>query len=309
MTKRRIKKFISSSIEYRFPNDQTSLSWNFANLSPKVTKMPGMSGGFDEYLGGPAPSETGNINIGWKLISSTWAGLRAMKDAARAIASSEEGYLFVIPEDQQDESRGLRWVETRLNNMSVPENAAAGTSEQAVTAQFQAVNPVWYGCEPTTDTSEPVYNRRGWLHFDDDLVFDTSGLIWGGARVVQSGIGNGTQVTCTNRGNHVTLPLIRIIGGAVATTIGVRRLHPKTGVIQEAFEWQGAIAATERLVVDCKQATVTVEDHRGDINAYETFSVVSGPGFIELMPGNNILEFYGDISGLSLEVYYPDAWY
>lgn len=307
--KRRIKKFISPSMEYVFPNEQQSLSWNFTNLSPKVTKMPGMSGGFDEYLGGPAPSDTGNINITWKLLADSWAGLRALKDAARAIAASEAGYLFVIPEDQLDEARGLRWAETRLNNMSVPENAAAGTREQSVTAQFQAANPVWYGCEPTDDTSEPVYNREGWAHFDDGHVFDTPGLVWGGPRVVQAGIGDGTQVTCTNRGSHMTLPLIRITGGTVTSYIGLRRLHPRTGAIQEAFEWQGEIAATETLVIDCKQATVILEDHRGDINAYETFYVISGPGFIELQPGANTLEFYGDVSGLSLEVYYPDAWY
>lgn len=306
--KRRVKRFVSNTVNYAFPLEQERLDWNFTALTPKMSRFPGMSGGLDEFRGGWLPSELGSISFTWKLLASTWAGLRAKKDAARAMAGSGAGRLLVIPEDQSDESRGLRWAEARPINIPMPENAASGLTAQDVSGTFQAADPVWYGCEPTTDTSEPVYNRSGWWYFDDGLTLD-SGRVFGGPRVTQTGVNPTTQITCTNRGTHTTSPVIRLSVGTISGIIGVRRLDALTLLVQEGFEWLDSMTAGQKLVIDCKNASVTLETSGGDTNAYFNFYATTGVGFIELAPGDNILEFYGDFSGLTIEIEYPDAWY
>jgi hypothetical protein len=306
--RRRIKRFVAQNVNHAFPMEQDRLDWNFTALTPKVSRFPGMSGGLDEYLGGWLPSEIGSITFSWKLLASNWAGLRSLKEAARAMAGAGTGRVLLIPEDQPDESRGLRWAEAQAINIAIPENAASGLRSQDATVTFQAVNPVWYGCEPTTSTSEPVYNRSGWWHLDDGITFD-SGHVFGGPRVTQTGVNPDTQITCTNRGNHVTSPVLRFSVGTISGILGVRRLDPISLIAQDAFEWMDSMTAGQKLVIDCKNTSVVLETSVGDTDAYFNFFAVTGLGFIELAPGDNILEFYGDFSGLTVEIEYPDAWY
>src|SRR5436190_4474784 len=96
----RLTRFGSGTRVYTFP-PVTTFSTNFANLVPRTVRLPGVSGGFNEFLGQPAPSEIGKVSASFYLVPNKRAGenITTLVDRLLSIADWGEQRLWSQPYD------------------------------------------------------------------------------------------------------------------------------------------------------------------------------------------------------------------
>jgi hypothetical protein len=329
---RKIYGFISDYGRYYFQEGQTSFSTNFRNLLTSVEKIPGVSGGFDNFGKGKTPQETGSIQLSIYLSpEDELQDITQLKDDLSRIVGWGKAFLFMVPENRPEGKYYMRFAECRVNNLTMSEKAddqpdVYQTAQLTLQASDQ---PAWLGCEPSS--TDPAYNQNGWWHLDDGSVLD-SGMFIGGSRI-EAQIANGSELTIETKGSMAVRPYIQfsaktpnwvigdadvILGGPPIFTLGGAgeplrnfglRRYLGTRLVEE-WRWDGELAVGETLSLDCVTGEVVYESSVGDINGWPEFVIVKGFGFNELPSGTSKLVVFGDFDGdAKLEVFFHDHWY
>lgn len=263
-----ISRFVSPYGTYTFPTvpgDQ-DFRTNFKDLVARTTRLPGVSGGYDEHGSGRAPSEIGNVQFSIFLTSDTRAGMQALRDALNRMADWGVGVLY-------DTINGVdRWCYARVNNITITEDRHKHTDlHQKVQLSFQVSDPFWYTAGNT-------------------FVWD-SGILWDGANQYWD-LQTGTSVTTsgtisiTNNGSAFTLPRIFVnnTSGSGVTDLRIERVV--NGLAVDDMRYTTTLATGTYLDIDTQRKRVSI----GAVgtNAYANFSARSAD-WLRLLPGANSL--------------------
>ena len=231
-------RFGSGSQLYTFdPEDQIQLRDNFRNVVPRTSRLPGLSGGFDEYGKAPAPSEIGNVSITVGYEASSPADMEDKKIAIGAMRAFGKKRLYKQPVDPTADER---YCEARIN--SIDFNEAVGDRPERYmifTISFQVDNPFWL----TQGTEAPQYG--------DGSVFG-SGVTYGGTPVTESLVGVDNSFSVSPSGNDIIYPRMTLVvpSGKSATNIRVQRLINDSVIDQ--VRYAGTLDADDVYEINCR---------------------------------------------------------
>lgn len=293
------------------PQNQISLRDNFRDIVPRTNRLPGLDGGFDEYGGGRAPGEIGNIQV----VFWVHGGTRAALDAIGAMATWGTMRLVKQPMNGGRE----QWCWARVNSIDYTQAARdLPYTRQRVTVNFQVADPVW--------RSWPFDAR----YLNEGYTLSSGLKLTGWAPFIITGA---TTLTINYPGNAAEKPVIRLVSGKFAPTwvldagyaldsgwyldgqtVGtltnpiVRRIDVDTLEVTHEVRWEGVIEQDDRLVIDAKNYAVTHEDaSAGNVSGYAGFSTARG-AWMELLPGDNRIDVTGTFTGsVAVFVEYAEA--
>ncbi len=277
---------------YTFAYDQDYRD-NFADVLARTSRVVGVSGGVDEFGGGVALSEVGNIQASFFLISEdSRDGMTTLRDDLKKIMGWGVKKLWMQPSDPTAKPR---WTWARVNNINIPERRDRHTDLwQKVTLSFQCADPRWY--------SHP----SAWL-LDSGEVLD-DGLTVGGYRASSTSVNDGSSLTLTNNGSTTTPLYLRFDAESNAVTNLRVSLRDVSDVEIGRWRFEDTLSAGQILEVDSTALSVTVTDTTTD-GRYDAFNPSKGNGFLELPSGTNTLVIDGSFTGnITLYADYLDAW-
>lgn len=255
---------------YNFPAEQVSYSDNFAELATKTRRLPGMHGGFDDLGNARGLSEIGSIRADFWLSFDNLTEATEKLDEFRRM--SEYG-VQLLHKTAQDGSK--RWTWARVDNISTPQNVKDQPHKRMkASIIFQASDPFWYGI----GSGVSIWG---------DGVSKWGGNVstWGGATVT-SVSGVLTTLSYNYTGNVFTQASISIVPGAgqSCTDPIVRRIV--SGAVVDELRYYGTLAATERLFIDSRRASVRVNE----VNAYDARFDTKSAYMLRLVPGANTIQ-------------------
>lgn len=281
---------------YLFPDTQGSYSDNFLNTVTRTTRLPGLSGGFDELGIGPAPSEVGNISLGFWLIGSNVQEMQQMKDELRGLATFGVRQLVLQPIDPTSEPRTCY---ARVSNISMSENAEnCDELFTKVSVNFQVPYPRWEQAAFTTGTSatwgsatwgsavlggggtwqrvgNPYYEPKKW-----GAVAWGSGTRWGGSAP------SPTTETLVFKNNGNAPALVRLFFTALVDCPGGITIER---VVNEIAVEAISLAATKKSQTwEVNGRSLSVK--RDGKAAYDDFSATT-PRWLTLPPGSSSIRF------------------
>lgn len=289
MTKQRVVRFGN----YTFPIYQSALRDNFKNTVPKLTRLAGMSGSFNEYGRFRAPLEAGKLDFSFHLVSRTREGMEANRDAVEGLVELGLQQFVIQPSDPAADQR---FCFATTNNISVGENLAGNTDLiQPVTMVLSTEDPRWI-------------SWPSGVYIGDSLTIGDSWVI-GGARVTNTSVSNGTTITAINNGTAETPVLIQVMATpGTASLIEIAHLNDIGEAINK-WRWVGNLEAGETLIVDSHDPSVYHIDNLIKKRAFHQMTRLVGDGFIVLKPGANTLQVTGAFSStVRVELDYYDAW-
>lgn len=256
----------SSPQQYTFSNLQ-AFSDNFTDVVAQTVRMPSVSGGFDVYGSGIAPKPVGMVRVTFSLFSSTRSGMTALLDSLKAMQTWGKQKLIYQPTDATEDTRYC-WA--RVNNINVARRPADHTDLiQSVTVVFQVSDPFWL---KSTAASETI-----------------------------AASGTSTDVTVTNDGNAIALPVITIAPatGDECNNVEIRRIDG-SGNILDAIGYILRVLDTDTLIINCKTSAITINGYDQWSNKNEANTV--HPDWIRLMPGDNTIRVIFANSGDAADV-------
>lgn len=235
-------RFGAGDTLYTFdPNDQIQYRDNFRNVVPRTSRLPGLSGGYDEYGQSPAPSEIGNVSVTIGYEATSDADMEAKKLALGAMRAYGKQRLYKQPVDATADER---YCEARIN--SIDFNEAVGNRPETYntfTISFQVDNPFWL----TQGTEAPQYG--------DGSAY-ASGVTYGGSPVTQSLVGEDNTFSLTPEGNDIAYPRITLTipSGKSAENIRVQRLV--NSIVIDEVRYAGTLSADDVLEINCRAYAV-----------------------------------------------------
>lgn len=267
----RLARFGKGTRLYTFPQ-ATTFDHNFANLVPRVARLPGTDGGFDEFNDEPAPSEVGTVSASWYIVPQKGESITTLLDNVRAMADWGKQRLYVQPYDR---TLGERWANVRINSIQGAENAKNHPHLwQEVKVTWQAGDdPFWYA----QGTEAPLYG---------EAIYGALGAVYGGSSpVIINAAGVLTSSTITVSGNATTLAYLSITVPATksAQNLTIQRLDG--GVIRDEVKWTGTLTPSDTLIINPRTNSVTLNS----ADAYTTSFSRHHPDFFRLRPGANDL--------------------
>jgi hypothetical protein len=184
-----------------------------------------------------------------------------------------------------------RFTRARINNITLSRAFHLHTElHQPVTVVWQASEPFWL-----TPGNGVVWGG-GWEWGD--------GTLWGG--------GTGTTVTgsndftLNNPGSAYTLPSISIrpASGKSVSSVLIRRIV--TGAVVDEVRYDGPLAATEYLFIDCRRLKVTLDG----ASAYNPLFRYKNGSWLRLLPGDNTVrvQFGQPTDEAVCRFHYPYRW-
>lgn len=283
-----ITRFGVSSRVYNFLYVEAA-SPHFGGVNAQVTRLPGVSGGIDEYGTGLAPDSTGDIALTFYLLAPRRTELTALQDAVNAMKGWGIQPLYMQPEDV---SLSERWCWARVNDIQMSESAKDGTEYLCqVNMHFQVTDPFWY----------TPGNCAGLLIGVDF----TLGSSYFAGTPATAATGNLTSVTLTPTGSTWTHCLISITpnSGKSVTNPVIRRI--RNGDIADQVMYTGTIGALENLTIDPRAQKVTYNG----VDARANFGAVN-PDWMRLLPEANAIQiiFANSTDDASVELRYLDRW-
>jgi hypothetical protein len=261
----RLHRFGSNPRIYYFP-PATSFTHNFMNLVPRTVRLPGTSGGFDEFLGGVAPSEIGKVQAMWYVIPKENESITTLLDTLGMISDWGEQKLYILP---WDTTYRERWCYARINDISISENAKDHPEKwQRVSATWQVADPYWYNL----GTEAALWGDVQWANFT-----------WGGSANPQLCSGQQTDFTITVGGNAITLARITITVPAAKTAedVTVQRLESTT--IRDQIRRTGILTPADSLSINARTHTIQLNG----LDAYTTAFTFHHQDWFRLLPGTN----------------------
>lgn len=263
----RLIKFGDGADAYNFPASQTDVGWNFSDVASKITKLPGVSGGFDEYGSGIAPTEIGNVRVTFRLYKTGEAfdrgEMHALRDAVAKMVDMGKQRLWLSPGNQ-----GQRWCYARVNSVNWKHDPSGTTDQiQTVTINFQASDPYWYALG-----SDAVWGSSEW-----------GDAQWGGVTPIECDA-SVENATLSVGGNVMTQPLI-IVGpvpsGSSCTNPTIERIV--NAVVVDRVRLETTLTVGMTAVFDARKLSVT----RNGVSFYNSSFSYLHPSWFRLLPGNN----------------------
>lgn len=292
---KQILRFGSGDQLYTFPDTGVAYSDNFRDLVPRTTRLPGLTGGFDELGEEPAPSEIGKVNFSFWLHTELEgrAGrvrMTRLRDAVNEMAAFGWKRLYMQPEDPDADER---YCTARINSIQMSERADNRHDlSQRVSVVWQVPDPRWY-----------TQGTEAWSWGDGTLW---SGAPWGGSATAQACSGTSTDITITTQGNAITYPrlIISCAAGQSAQNPTVQRLVG-SGTVADEISYTGSLSAGDSLTINCRKSSVKL----GAANAYDDFSF-NYPDWLRLFPGENTLRvtLANSSDACSIRVLYYEAY-
>jgi len=283
-----ITRFGISGRVYNFQYVE-SASPHFGGLNTQVTRLPGISGGYDEYGSGRTPGTTGDVAVTFNLLAPHRTELTALQDAVMAMQDWGTLPLYMQPEDL---SQSERFTWARVNNIDMSESSKDGTEYlQPVTVHFQVADPFWYGPGNAAGALIGVDFKIGVSYFASPSPVAASG--------------NLTTTTLTPTGNmwtHCLISLTQGVGQSVTNPV-IRRI--RNGDIADQVSYTGTLVAGDNLTIDPRSRSVTLNG----ADARASFDSLN-PDWMRLLPEANAIQIIfanaGDAS--SVELLYLDRW-
>ncbi len=121
---------------YTFTFPQT-FSDNFNNVVPSTDRIPGASGGFDNYGNETPPAEIGSVNLSFVLDATLGTKtIREMRDEVNALTHMGAQKLTWLAQDEIPDI--LRWCYAKVNNITMSKDFANHSQyRQRVQITFQ----------------------------------------------------------------------------------------------------------------------------------------------------------------------------
>lgn len=235
-------RFGSGSTLYTFnPDDQVQLRDNFRNAVPRTSRLPGLSGGFDEYGIMPAPTEIGNVQMTFWLLATDAADMQDKKEAIGSMLGFGKKRLYKQPVNPVD---GERYCEARINTIDYNERSSDRPDKYLqVTIHFQVDNPHWY----QIGTEAPSYN--------DGSTYN-SGVIYGGSPITQNVVGLDNSFSVTPDGNDITYPRLLLTIPATKSATNIRIQREVNGSVVDKITYAGTLNADDVYEVNCRAYSV-----------------------------------------------------
>lgn len=287
-TPTRLLRFGSGTTVYTFPDTQQAYRDNFASVVPRTVRLPGLSGGFDQFGSDVAPHEIGMVSIQYVLTAPTRGEMQAKRDTVKSLTSLGVRRLYMQPGDQTE-----RWCEARVNNINMAQQIDGFTDlHQPVTIDFQVADPYWL-----------QQGTESWSWGDGTLW---GGNVWGGTATPQSLTGTSNTFTENVSGVHITFPrmTLQVPSGASCSNPRIQRIVD--GQVQDEVSYTGTLAAGSTLEINCRRLSVTLNN----VNAYSAAFAWRRPSWFRLTPGNNSIRvLFGAVTGTpTLTLRYYTRW-
>lgn len=282
-------RFGVGSRVYTFPTPMQAIDDNFNNVVPQTTRLPGLSGGFDNFGTDPAPAEIGKVTLSFTL-RLDWAmhtysesdpaiAMQMARDAVNAMQHWGKTKLFKPAGDT------TRFCYARINNIDMPYNENRNSSIwQPVSINFQCSDPHWY----ELGTEQPE-----WGEFDWD-----SGVPWGGSSSPQVCSGTSTTWTITTNGNAPTKARIQLIGLTGGMQNPTLQRIVDAQVVDEV-SYTGSLLEDDDLQINCRAKRVTLNS----ADAYNNNFEYETPDWFTLDPGANTIRLLMGNVGNQAQVY------
>lgn len=261
---------------YTFPEELIQNSDpRFRDAVPRVTRLPGVHGGFDHLGDGIAPMEIGNVRVSFYLATDDLGEMDALRDALTALLDWGKDLLWMQPDDR-DEAERFCWA--RLNNIQMPQQEAKFTDvHQTVTLSFQVSDPHWY----VPRMEGPLWGTVDW----------GDGSKWGGDAALQTVSGTSTSLTAaSNDGNAIALPRVTFYVAAGQTLVNPRIQRLKNALVVDEIGYEGTLVAGDILEINCREASLLLNKQ----DAYADRSDFLHPDWLRLEPGSNSLRVLTD---------------
>lgn len=235
-------RFGSGTQLYTFdPSDQKVLRDNFRNVLARATRLPGLSGGFDEDGKGISPTEKGNVLYRFLYEATSEADMDAKKLALGRMKTFGKKRLYKQPVDP---ALPERYCEARVNSIDFTERSGDRPEKRLeFTINFQVSNPYWL----TQGTESPQYG--------DGSIYG-SGVVYGGTPVTQSLVGADNSFSVTPEGNDITYPrlTLEVPAGKSAQNIRIQRLV--NGSVIDEVRYAGTLSAGDILEINSRAYAV-----------------------------------------------------
>lgn len=247
------------------PGDQ-DFHTNFGEVVGRVSRLPGASGGVDEWGQGRAPNAIGNIQFSFYFVTDTASDMQPLRDELKTIIEWGRGKLYdELPDGSE------RWVNCRVNNITISEERHKHTAyHQKVQISFQAADPFWY----TEGTTFIWGGGETW----------GGGATWGGGGSLTTFSSVGTM-TVTNNGSAYTIPEIRFQNdsGVSVTSVLIERMIG--GTVRDSLTCEQDIPAGGYVLL--LPSSHTIQSSLGDLGA--DVITFSHPDWFRLSPGSNTI--------------------
>lgn len=287
-------RFGSGDYLYTFnPDDQIQIRDNFRDLVPRTSKIPGLSGAFDEQGTDIAPTEEGNVQVTFWLLAMDAADMQAKKEAVGRMKTFGKRRLYKQPED---ETQTERYCDARINSISFNERAGERPDKYLrVTINFQVPdNPRWL----TIGTEAPSYN--------DGSTYG-SGVTYGGSPITQNLVGTDNTFSVTPSGNDISYPRFTIEVPAGKSASNIRLQREEAGVVVDELIYAGTLSAGDILEINCRSYSVWLNGADG----YSSdFSFITSAWFRLIGGLQNDFRVLMDNAGdeIDLEIRYYEAY-
>jgi len=282
-------RFVWEGGSYLFPG-QVTIQPHQSNAVTRTTRLPGLSGGHDEYGDEAAPLAIGDIRATWWLdVRREGKPMVELRDTVLSMVDAGAGWLVA---DFEGRPRRIRIRENNIN-ISI-DNKKMAHVVQKVEANFQAKDPRWV-------------SKPGAIYFDEGYSFNT-GQIFGGSRYSSASVTGGDVITLVNNGNARTPLYMRVkMTSATPTQIEASHVLPG-GRVVAGWRWIKPTVANDVLIVDAARGKVIHDATTGIVSGYPQWTPLYGKGFIMLRPGSNRIELAGWAGNVTVEMDYDDAW-
>lgn len=266
---RRVISFGSFTFPDTVPERGELLRATFADAVPRVTRLPGMDGGFDEYGSDPAAREAATIRARFVLVADTPEDMADARDAVMAMARYGRDVLTI-----ETSSGDERWTYARVTDITMPTTHDSVSDKLTeVMVDFQVALPFWYADSADSPQTE-------------------------------SCSGSATSFTITNAGNATAVPVITIDPSTnLVSGVTVQRIV--SAVVVDQVDYDAALLSSDTLVIDCRSLTVK----KNGSDAYSTSFTADHPAWMRLLPGSNSLKvILGGGESASVTVAWDGTW-
>lgn len=281
--------------EYTFVADnQINLANNFGDVVTQTVRMPGMSGGFNQYGNEPPPSEVGSINYSFWLYYNTPAEGVTARDNLFKMADWGLQKLFMLP--QNDSGQDERWTYAIVNNIHANFNSQnLNQKRMLVSMTFHVPDPFWMSA---TETEVEFYPTAATTY-----TFTVGGSVRTQPRIAlfsaQSGITIGSA--------GINLPNLKVlIGGTAGSSIvNPKIVRIESGVETHRMNYTGTLSTSgEYLVLECREQTCK----ETGVNTWGNLTRTRAE-MLMLSPGSNSIKIEGTVTNaLRLNIRYYEMW-
>ena len=262
-----VKRFGSGNEEYTFPVFQDTFMSNFGQAVSRITRLPGVHGGFDEDGTSEQASEVGNVRCDFTLVAEDEDDMEAKIDAVMSMRGQKR--LYVQPSNLAAGER-FCYAKARINLTRKPNKLT--DFFQPVSVDFSVAQPFWF-----TQGTENVLWGSG-------ATWGGAGVVWGGSTSGQAVSGLTTSYTESSVGGSAnTLPRIIFECGASQTAENIVIQRLASGTVVDEVSYSDVLGNNDVLEIDCRGKKVTVNG----ADAYGSAFDFLRSEWFEITPGDN----------------------